>query len=441
MLEEHELTQTPIQFLVSSPAYNEGIQQKLIALYECSALHAFYSTGVDHYHSKLARKLRRLVARSFPQLDAELTRRRIHTIPDHLIYSNWEWEIWRTIAFRLKLNPLIPDFFWERSEKALDRRVSRIISKKEHLAFLGTDYSCLGVLNCCKSKGIPSFLVYLSPHHSALEEWVNPEYEKFPELKTKAVSKLNEYAKKRDARRDEELALADFVITNSEFTSQSFIRVGVNSSKILTLPHGTSDVISDSDVPEPSDIVKIMYAGPVSVRKGAHYLLNAWKSLEDDLRHAQLDVYGSINLPDELLRLYKNLKKITFHGSIPRSTLKLKYRSSSVLVFPTLLDGFGMVVTEALSQGLPVITTPNAGASDLIEDGKNGFIIPPKDPVALAEKLRWCINNSNTLYEMKFHALETARRHTWVNIRQMFRQKIAEKLGVTFICPDHIMNG
>jgi glycosyltransferase involved in cell wall biosynthesis len=88
-----------------------------------------------------------------------------------------------------------------------------------------------------------------------------------------------------------------------------------------------------------------------------------------------------------------------------------------------------MVVTEAFSRGLPVITTDKAGASDLIEHGWNGLIIPAADSAALVDALRWCLDNREALYQMRFHALETARRWQWLDYRRMLIAKITEGLG------------
>ena len=88
-----------------------------------------------------------------------------------------------------------------------------------------------------------------------------------------------------------------------------------------------------------------------------------------------------------------------------------------MLVFPTLSDGFGMVVTEAMAHGLPVITTDKAGAADLVSPD-NGLIVPAADPRALADALQWCLDNRERLHAMRFHALDTARRRQWPDYRR-----------------------
>src|SRR5262249_48370951 len=108
---------------------------------------------------------------------------------------------------------------------------------------------------------------------------------------------------------------------------------------------------------------------------------------------------------------------ITFHGSVARPVLFAAYKAADVLVFPTLSDGFGMVVTEAMAHGLPVITTDQAGAADLISPD-NGRIVPAADARALADALQWCLDNRGHPHSLRFYALETARRRQWSDFRR-----------------------
>src|SRR5262249_15146029 len=92
-------------------------------------------------------------------------------------------------------------------------------------------------------------------------------------------------------------------------------------------------------------------------------------------------------------------------------------QSADVLVFPTLSDGFGMVLTEAMAHGLPVITTDQAGAADLVTPD-NGLVVAAADPRALADALEWCLHHRERLYAIRCHALETSRRRQWSDFRR-----------------------
>jgi glycosyltransferase involved in cell wall biosynthesis len=99
------------------------------------------------------------------------------------------------------------------------------------------------------------------------------------------------------------------------------------------------------------------------------------------------------------------------------------------MILPTLCDGFGMVILEALANGLPVITTSNAGGADAIVSGRSGFVIAPADRDAIVERLSWCDANPDTLFGMRRHALDRAGDWTWEGFRQRFRDSL-ETAGV-----------
>jgi glycosyltransferase involved in cell wall biosynthesis len=188
--------------------------------------------------------------------------------------------------------------------------------------------------------------------------------------------------------------------------------------------------------------LSVVWAGNFTIGKGAHYFLDAWRALAA-VRTIRARVYGGIGLPEWVLK--PTLPGLALMGSVPQVDLFSAFERADVLVFPTLADGFGMVVTEAFSRGLPAITTDKAGASDLVKHGQNGLIVPAADAAALIEALQWCLDNRKTLYQMRFHALETARRWQWSDYRRLLIAKLAEgvrragytrELGLEFVPSD-----
>jgi glycosyltransferase involved in cell wall biosynthesis len=77
-----------------------------------------------------------------------------------------------------------------------------------------------------------------------------------------------------------------------------------------------------------------------------------------------------------------------FTGALKGDQLAHAYRSADIFVLPTIEEGLALVIGEALSFGLPVITTVNSGAHDLFQNGREGFIVPIRSPEALAEKMQ-----------------------------------------------------
>lgn len=416
-----------MNLLFGAVAHNQHAQQIAKALHEADVLGRYQSLGVDHYSRSWARRLRRQLGRAVPSLDRLLKPRHISAIPDHLVYADWTWDLPRTVAANLNL-ARIEDWLWERSEWKLDRDLAEIIRRSEYDAFFGIEHSALAALKTAKDMGKPGILGYMGGHHSKLEKWVYREYEQFPELKTPARKAiLGRRRSRRYQRKDREADLADFIHTNSEFTKQSLVEAGVEEGKIHSVPLGCPPVRDEAmQSNERGGNQKIIFAGNASIQKGFHYLIDAWRNVDPGGR-AELHCYGAVTVPDAVLRDLPS--SVILHGRVEQERLFDAFLEGSSLVLPTLLDGFGMVVSEAFAHGLPVITTPNAGAADLVREGENGFLVPPRDSEALAEQLDWVLRHPDEVHSMRAAARRTAASWSWADFRETLRAQLDEAFG------------
>jgi glycosyltransferase involved in cell wall biosynthesis len=87
-----------------------------------------------------------------------------------------------------------------------------------------------------------------------------------------------------------------------------------------------------------------------------------------------------------------------------------------------------MVVLEAMACGLPVIVSDMVGAKQLVEEGRNGFIVPVEDVAALAARMRWLIENRQMLERMSSAARTVAEQASWANYRRQFALTVREVL-------------
>jgi glycosyltransferase involved in cell wall biosynthesis len=419
--------------LVGTSAHNSHVQNMVQALYETGSLYAYFSGGVDVWHGPALKRVREWVGHGIPVVGRELSRRAVRGIPDDFVRARWRWELPRSIAGRFSAALRVEDWLWERGERDLERLCASVIRDPQVGGFFGVEHGALAAVEAAQSLGKPTVVAFLSPHHRTRARWVDAEFDRHPELGRPGRARLDDLSDARDARRDDEAMLADWVVSGSSFTTRSLVDAGIARDKILTIPLGGPDPIAAGALPAaPPRTMRFMYAGSVSAHKGAHYLLRAWRRVA--AQGVELHFYGRPLLPESVLadaQAAPGGDRLFFHGSVPVSTLNRAYLDASLLILPTLCDGFGQVVTEALAHGLPVLTTTNAGAADRIEHGANGFVIPPADETALAECLSWCASHPQDVWQMRASALARASGWTWTDFRRTFSSEVHRALDAS----------
>jgi len=187
-------------------------------------------------------------------------------------------------------------------------------------------------------------------------------------------------------KEESEYEEADGVAVPSEFVKRSFIEMGVPEEKLHKVPYGI-DLKRFQKVADTSkDEFNVIFVGQGSLRKGLLYLLDAFRRL----RHPRksLTVIGSLH-PEVLQSLNtQSLDHVKFLGNVSNVKLPMHYSRAHVFVLPSIEEGFGMVMGEAMACGCPVIATSNTGARDLFQDGQEGFIVPAGDASQIALKLQ-----------------------------------------------------
>jgi glycosyltransferase involved in cell wall biosynthesis len=188
----------------------------------------------------------------------------------------------------------------------------------------------------------------------------------------------------------QEYAEADLITVPSTFAYRSFVEKGVTPDRIRKLPYGV-DLSLFYPVPKEDDRFRVLFVGGYSLRKGINYLFEAVRPL---VQKRNIEVW-LVGTPSSEAReiLDRNVDVFTDKGSQPRSKLAWFYSQSSVLVLPSIEDGFGLVLAQAMACRVPVIATTNTGAEDLITDGVEGFIVPTRDPDIIRDRIQWMLDN------------------------------------------------
>jgi UDP-glucose:(heptosyl)LPS alpha-1,3-glucosyltransferase len=172
-----------------------------------------------------------------------------------------------------------------------------------------------------------------------------------------------------------------------------------------------------------SDIV-VLFVGSGFERKGVKYLIQAVESLSDPVT-VLIVGKGSEEQFKDLIKQ----QKIIFCG--PQRNIEKYYAAADFFVFPTIYEPFGNVHLEALASGLPVITTRNSGAAEIIEQGVNGFVVErPEDYRAIAEKIKILLDG-NAREPMSRNARLLAEKFTFKRctdeIMKLYNRIIAQK--------------
>lgn len=225
----------------------------------------------------------------------------------------------------------------------------------------------------------------------------------------------------------EEYKRADAIRVMSEPARRSFLERGFSDEQVFVAP----PPIDMSQFPQADfrgSQFTISFVGLMEPAKGFHYLIEAFRML---------------NRPDSELLLWGNTgarplarylgEQLSACPAIQLRTESVKqigygkvYGASSILVHPSLSDGFGYVVGEAMASGIPVITTPTTGASQWVVDGVNGYIVPPRDPGAICERLDYLMSRPALVREMGKAARETIAQLTLENFRARILEGIAK---------------
>jgi len=216
-----------------------------------------------------------------------------------------------------------------------------------------------------------------------------------------------------------EPTLADLCIVASSYTRKTLMENGVRSDRISVVPYGV-DLEFFCPATSQSDKLSVLFVGQLCRQKGSHYLLEAWRRLK--LPNAELRVVGRFPTNSRILSAYKSY--VRFLGPLDWKALREEHRRAHLLCLPSLSDGFGQVILEALACGTPALTTDSCGASDLIQHGENGFVIPAANLESLIASLEWASQNPEKLRQMRSPARATAEEYSWTK----FRKNIVAKL-------------
>jgi len=187
------------------------------------------------------------------------------------------------------------------------------------------------------------------------------------------------------SRMNRELERADLIIVQSRFCKESMIYNGINANKVIINPMGVDTTIFKKREKVP-DKIRFISVGTICLRKGHQYLFRAFEIVKKRLPDAELVCIGDYKT-DFRKEWPKWEGTFTHIPHLPHPQVAELLRNSTAFVFPSQEEGIARAQIEALASGLPVVGTHEGGATTLVEDGVEGFIVHGRDPVHIANAM------------------------------------------------------
>lgn len=403
--------------LLSHPTGNEFVRHALMAFAEAGLLGEFWTAfnwNPDGAVSRLLpRSLRELLSRrSFPAAIGS----RIHTVPLREIGRLAGGLIGFTPRHEkgfLSIDAVLADLDRKVGERLRQIRTCRLVYAYEDAAWQS--------FQAAAEQGIARVYDLPIGYWRVGQRIYAEEQEREPEWACTLTGARD--SEEKLARKDEELRLAQRVIVASTFTKETLVDAP-SSAKAEIIAYGAPNAIS-SEIRESRGPLKVLFAGSLGQRKGLSYLLKAVEMVKGSVELTLLGRKAGAGCRP----LESAVGKYRWIPTLNHSGVLREMQNHDLLAFPSLFEGFGLVILEAMAQGTPVITTPHTCGPDIISDGVDGFIVPIRSAEAIAEKLDLLSVDRERLAAMKLAARRKAQSHGWETYRQRLVEVAREVMG------------
>ena len=277
--------------------------------------------------------------------------------------------------------------------------------------------AALEILTAARAQGLRTVLEQTIAPRAIEEKLMHAEHARHPNWGPPLVK--SEAATATMDREAREWGLADLIVCGSEFVRDGIRRCGGPADRCEVVPYGV-DVSFRPKAFEArgSRPLRVLTVGHVGLRKGAPYALAVAKALHGV---AEFRWVGPVKVGDAAAAELSG--HIDLCGAVPRSDVATHYEWADVFFLPSICEGSATVTYEALSRGLPVVTTPSAGSP--VRDGVDGFVVEDRDTSAMAARLLELRDDRALLERLAGNALSGAEALTL----NAYKQRLLPLLG------------
>ena len=326
---------------------------------------------------------------------------------------------------RHETGPCSVDAVFHDLDRVTARRVPRLAREGSLSGVYAYEDGALATFRAAKRAGLKTVYDLPIGYWRAGQRVFAEEAERVPEWAATLAGRDDSPGKL--ARKDAEIAAADTIVVASSFTRRTLDEVPTLRGHVRVVPYGAPEVAAEGERTErkAGGPLRVMFAGSLGQRKGLSYLLEAVARLG---RHVELTLLG---LPTArgCAPLEAALRTHRWVPSLPHAGVLAEMARQDVLVFPSLFEGFGLVLLEAMSRGVPVITTAHTAGPDVLTEGEDGFLVPIRSSEAIAETLEWLVREPERCRAMGAAARRKAAACSWAAYRSGLVEAVRGTVG------------
>ena len=376
-----------MKIIISHPTGNQNVRNAIKSLEEKNSLDCF----ITSFNLTIEKKFLFFLPKHFQYL---INRRSYKNYTTKIISSAFLYESVRIVMSRFFKWLKIKNNFDTLNIK-IDTFTAKYISKNNNRinAVYAYDEGALDSFREAKKHNIKCIYEYPVAHY------------KFTKVNISAV---------KQRRKSLEMKLADLIIVPSTWAAKSFSHLSKYKSKIRIVPYGCPENVNTNrnNWYNGKKPLKVLYVGQLSDGKGIPFLIRALAKIPEKL--IQMTFVGS-GLYENILK--KKFPRSKFVYSCSHEEVLQTMRDNDVFVLPSLSEGFGMVISEAMSQGMAVISTKNTALQD-IYNGSNCILIPAGNEKKIYKSILFLITNPNKVKKIGLSALNYCKKNTWAKYRK-----------------------
>jgi len=399
-----------MKIVVTHPTGNRNVRAVISSFEEAQLLAMFSTTLAVDPNSFLVNMLPEKFRKEFSRRAYPVDFDHIHTRPLLELSRNILPKIGFKKAVQHEVGFACVDKIYNDLDKATAAGLEQLVKKQNVTAVYGYEDGTLETFKKAKALGLTCVYDLPIAYWETVRRLLQEEAARLPQWSATLGGGIRD-SKAKLERKTQELELADVVVGPGSFVLDS-LPAWASDKVVIMSPFGSPESGSATEHKSEATAdrpLRVLFVGSLGQRKGLGDLFNAVKLL--DAKKIELVVMGSLLAP---LDFYKNeLSNFTYEKGRPNAQVLELMRSCDVFCLPSIVEGRALVMQEAMSQGLPLLITPNTGGADLVIEGETGFLVPIRSPEAIAEKLNWYIDNREKTREMGVKAKVHAKNYTW----------------------------